>query len=170
MVQEVQQDMNMFKELDETEWIWYVERRLSYKTQIRDKEWWTASFCKLNLFFESTIPSGTYTSFDNIAVVEASNDVTLDDDKTKIHLTPWLYIMTTKIALHNTNINCRFSATLFDDMEVFMNFPMGNSLWTTGTSSAIFKAGEWNYIKCWLFTDTSLLNTNDSYMILSKIW
>ena len=39
-LQDPQQQTDWYKKTDDIEWIWYIERRLSYKTQIRDKEWW----------------------------------------------------------------------------------------------------------------------------------
>mgnify|MGYP007122073551 CR=1 FL=1 len=39
MVQEVQEWYDIYKDPNEIRWIWYTDRKLSFKTQIRDKEW-----------------------------------------------------------------------------------------------------------------------------------
>ena len=38
-LQDPQQQTDWYKKTNEIEGIWYIDRRLSYKTQIRDKEW-----------------------------------------------------------------------------------------------------------------------------------
>lgn len=170
MVQEVQQDMNMFNELDETEWIWYVERRLSYKTQIRDKEWIGASYCKLGLYFSATIPAWASTSFDNMTIEIPSNDVRLDEDHpNRIYITPWVYILSVKIYIHNGNINYRYNAAIWENWE-WTDILKTQTATNIITASAVVQAWPWAYLTNWLYTDTSLINTNESYLIITKLW
>ena len=53
MVQEVQQQKNRYQDPNRIEWIWHIERKLSEKTQIREKTARWTTFTSSTMFIES---------------------------------------------------------------------------------------------------------------------
>lgn len=81
MVQEVQKQADFYKQPNEIEWIWYIERKLSYRTQIRDKGWAWGIVAEISLgtststspwtrghFNDNTLVIGTWWGLDSYYV------------------------------------------------------------------------------------------------------
>lgn len=77
MVQKVQQQNNWYQNPNIAEGIWYVERRLSYKTQIRDKEWWSVATSIINLSTSERAQTwSSYTTIDTVDSSSLSSEIT----------------------------------------------------------------------------------------------
>lgn len=53
MVQEVQQQKNWYQDPNQIEWIWHIERKISDRTQVRDKHTRWTTFTSGIMFIES---------------------------------------------------------------------------------------------------------------------
>ena len=101
-LQEVQKKDNRYKESDKIVWIWYIERKLSYKTQIRDKEntgWWVT---ELTLATATAVDPWNTGKFDNSSIASWGKGWSITD-WWKVYPTPWRYILTRYVSTNNIN-------------------------------------------------------------------
>lgn len=126
MVQEVQKQADFYKQPNEIEWIWYIERKLSYRTQIRDKGWAWGIVAEISLatstetspwqrghFNDSTVTIGQWWSMSGYTLTTR----------------PWTYLITWEISTHN-------SSRLLDYFEMYLSHwwtPVGY-LWHDGNN------------------------------------
>lgn len=124
-LQEVQKRDNRYKEPDKIEWIWYIERRLSYKTQIRDKEWAWWIVAEVELGTSTTTSPWSRWHFNDNTIIFGQWWTT---SSYYVFPVKWTYMITMEI--HTNNLNRKLD---YFEMDV-IRWGGSTQIWYDGNS------------------------------------